>query len=329
MTAVPVELQDLRRTYGERVALDGVTMTVRAGELFGLLGPNGGGKTTLFRVLTTTIPPTSGTARVLGRTLPAEAAQVRAEIGVVFQAPSLDKKLTVRENLLHQGHLYGLRGADLASRIARNLETAGITDRANEMTESLSGGLRRRTEMAKGLLHDPKVLFLDEPSTGLDPGARHDLWDHLARLRDERGVTSLVTTHLMEEAERCDRVGVLDRGKLVALGTPQELRASIGGDVVTIVPRASSDLARLRAEVEERFRVAAKSVGGVVRAETTDGAALVPEVLRAFGEDVASVTVGRPTLEDVFLAKTGRRFASETPADGETPAKPARGRRGA
>jgi ABC-2 type transport system ATP-binding protein len=308
VTALPVELAALRRTYGDRVALDGVTMTVGAGELFGLLGPNGGGKTTLFRVLTTTIPPTSGTARVLGRALPAEAAHVRAEIGVVFQAPSLDKKLTVRENLLHQGHLYGLRGADLAARIAKNLETAGISDRAGELTESLSGGLRRRAELAKGLLHDPKLLLLDEPSTGLDPGARHDLWDHLARLRDERGVTSLVTTHLMEEAERCDRVGILDRGKLVALGTPQELRASIGGDVVTIVPRASSDLARLRAAVEERLGVAAKSVGGVVRAETKDGAALVPEVLRAFGDDVASVTVGRPTLEDVFLTKTGRHF---------------------
>jgi ABC-2 type transport system ATP-binding protein len=308
VTALPVELAALRRTYGDRVALDGVTMTVGAGELFGLLGPNGGGKTTLFRVLTTTIPPTSGTARVLGHSLPAESAHVRAEIGVVFQAPSLDKKLTVRENLLHQGHLYGLRGADLAARIAKNLETAGISDRAGELTESLSGGLRRRAELAKGLLHDPKLLLLDEPSTGLDPGARHDLWDHLARLRDERGVTSLVTTHLMEEAERCDRVGILDRGRLVALGTPQELRASIGGDVVTIVPRASSDLARLRAAVEERLGVATKSVGGVVRAETKDGAALVPEVLRAFGDDVASVTVGRPTLEDVFLTKTGRRF---------------------
>jgi ABC-2 type transport system ATP-binding protein len=308
VTAVPVELENLRRTYGDRVALDGVTLTVGAGELFGLLGPNGGGKTTLFRVLTTTIPPTSGTARVLGHPLPAESASVRAEIGVVFQAPSLDKKLTVRENLLHQGHLYGLRGADLAARIARNLETAGIADRAGELTESLSGGLRRRAELAKGLLHDPKVLLLDEPSTGLDPGARHDLWDHLARLRDERGVTSLVTTHLMEEAERCDRVGVLDRGKLVALGTPQELRASIGGDVVTVVPRASSELARLRAAVEERFGVAAKSVGGVVRAEAKDGAALVSEVIRAFGDEVASVTVGRPTLEDVFLVKTGRRF---------------------
>jgi ABC-2 type transport system ATP-binding protein len=320
-----VETHDLRRTYGDRVALDGVSLSVRAGELFGLLGPNGGGKTTFFRVLTTTLPPTSGTVRVLGHELPAASARVREEIGVVFQAPSLDKMLTVRENLTHQGHLYGLRGADLAARIARNLEMVGLADRAGERTESLSGGLRRRAELAKGLLHDPKVLFLDEPSTGLDPGARRDLWDHLARLRDERGVTSLVTTHLMEEAERCDRVGILDGGRLVALGTPEELRASVGGDVVTVVPRSAADVADLRAAVESQLRRPAKSVGGAVRIETTDGAAVVGEVLRAFEPRVASVTVGRPTLEDVFMAKTGKRFASDEPP---AAAPPSRGRAG-
>lgn len=309
--AHPVELADLRRSYGARFALDGVTLTVRAGELFGLLGPNGGGKTTLFRVLTTTLPPTSGSARVLGHPLPQEAAQVREAIGVVFQSASLDKKLTVRENLLHQGHLYGLRGADLASRIARNLELVGIEERAGELAESLSGGLRRRAELAKGLLHDPKLLFLDEPSTGLDPGARRDLWDHLARLRDERGVTSLVTTHLMEEAERCDRVGILDRGRLVALGTPEELRASVGGDVVTIVPKSAPLVGELRTAVEKRLGVTSKSVGGTVRVETGDGAAFVARVLATFPGEVASVTVGRPTLEDVFLTKTGRAFSAE------------------
>jgi ABC-2 type transport system ATP-binding protein len=211
---------------------------------------------------------------------------------------------------MHQGHLYGLRGADLAARIRKNLDLVRVADRAEERAESLSGGLRRRVELAKGLLHDPKLLLLDEPTTGLDPGARHDLWDHLARLRDERGTTSLVTTHLMEEAERCDRVGVLDQGKLVALGTPEELRASIAGDVVTVVPKTSARLADLRAGIETRCAVPAKSVGGVVRAETTDGAALVAAILSAFPDDVASVTVGRPTLEDVFLAKTGRRFDS-------------------
>jgi len=324
--APPVELADLRRSYGDRVALDGVTLTVNAGELFGLLGPNGGGKTTLFRVLTTTLPPSSGTARVLGHSLPQESAAVREEIGVVFQSASLDKMLTVRENLTHQGHLYGLSGADLAARIAKNLDLVGIADRANERADSLSGGLRRRAELAKGLLHDPKVLFLDEPSTGLDPGARRDLWDHLAKLRDERGVTSLVTTHLMEEAERCDRVGILDHGKLVALGTPEELRASVGGDVVTIVPRAAAQLAELRAAIESRLHVEAKSVGGAVRAETKDGAALVTEVMRAFGADVASVTVGRPTLEDVFLRKTGREFASEPATDAKPAARRGRGR---
>jgi len=305
-----VEIEDLRRFYGDRRALDGVTLTVNRGELFGLLGPNGGGKTTLFRVLTTTLPPSSGAARVLGRTLPAESAQVRAEIGVVFQSPSLDKKLTVRENLMHQGHLYGLRGADLAARIAKNLDLTKIADRADELTESLSGGLKRRVELAKGLLHDPQLLLLDEPTTGLDPGARHDLWDRLAELRDARGTTSLVTTHLMEEAERCDRVGILDQGKLVALGTPAELRGAIAGDVVTVVPKSSARLTTLRADVEKLCGLQAKSVGGSVRVETPDGAGVVARILHAFAADVASVTVGRPTLEDVFLSKTGRRFES-------------------
>ena len=325
----PVELVDLRRTYGERVALDGVTLTVRTGELFGLLGPNGGGKTTLFRVLTTTLPPSSGTARVLGHALPAESAAVREGIGVVFQSASLDKKLTVRENLMHQGHLYGLSGADLAARIKKNLDLVGIADRAGELTESLSGGLRRRAELAKGLLHDPKLLLLDEPSTGLDPGARRDLWEHLAKLRDERGVTSLVTTHLMEEAERCDRVGILDHGKLVALGTPEELRTSIGGDVLTIVPKSSAGLADLRTAIEAQLHVEAKSVGGAVRVETSDGAVLVSEILRAFGDGVASVTVGRPTLEDVFLRKTGRAFTGDDPAPADPAARGSRRSRGA
>ncbi len=305
----PVELVDLRRTYGERVALDGVSLELRPGELFGLLGPNGGGKTTLFRVLSTVLPPSSGSVRVMGHALPAEGAAVRRAIGVVFQSPSVDKYLTVRENLVHQGRLYGLRGDDLRARIAEALALVDLGDRAGERVDRLSGGLRRRVELAKGMLHGPGLLLLDEPSTGLDPAARRDLWDHLALLRDRRNVTSLVTTHLMEEAERCDRVGILDQGRLVALGTPQDLRASLGGTVVTVVPRAAADLARLGSAIETAHGVPVRAVGGALHIETSDGSALVPRLLAAHDAEIASVTVGRPTLEDVFLRRTGREFA--------------------
>lgn len=308
MSDVAVSIDSLVRTYGERRALDQVSFEVQKGEIFGLLGPNGGGKTTLFRVLTTLLPPTSGTATVLGHRIPGDESEVRSVIGVVFQSPSLDGKLTVRENLVHQGHLYGLRGADLARRVDEGLSWVGLSDRAKERVEKLSGGLMRRAELAKGLLHDPGLVLLDEPSTGLDPAARQDVWEHLTRLRDERGLTSLVTTHLMEEAERCDRVGILDRGRLVALGTPEELRKSVGGDVVTVSPAAASDLIALRQAVEEVVGVAAQSVGGVVRVETEGAAAHVPALLEKLGARAAAISVGRPTLLDVFLRKTGRAW---------------------
>ena len=307
MAPAPLELDGLRRMYGDRVALDDVSFTLRDGELFGLLGPNGSGKTTLFRVVSTLLPPSGGSARVIGHALPSESAEVRRAIGVVFQSGSLDVHLTVRENLLHQGHLYGLRGAVLEKRIAEGLSRAGLTERAGERVGSLSGGQKRRVELAKGLLHGPRLLLLDEPTNGLDPAARRDLWDRLAALRAE-GVTSLVTTHLMEEAERCDRVAILDHGKLVALGSPHELRAGLGGDVVTVEPRAADRVDALRALLTERLAAEAQAVGGVVRIRTDAGAALVARILESFGDDVAQVSVGRPTLEDVFLERTGRQF---------------------
>jgi ABC-2 type transport system ATP-binding protein len=305
----PVEVEDLHRRYGETRALDGVTLTVRRGEVFGLLGPNGGGKTTLFRVLTTMLAPSSGRVRVLGHTLPRDGEAVRRAIGVVFQSPSLDRHLGVRENLRHQGHLYGLTGAELAGRVAANLELFGLTAEAATRTDRLSGGQRRRAELAKGLLHDPELLLLDEPSTGLDVAGRRDLWRHLLALRDGKGVTAVVTTHLMEEAERCDRVGILDRGRLVALGTPEELRNALGGAVVRVVPRRASEVGRLKIDIENVLAVDARAIGGAVHIEVVDGtAAVVSGVLERFEADVTSVSVGRPTLEDVYLRAAGRRF---------------------
>lgn len=306
MPAVVVDQVEHR--YKERLALAGVSFEVADREIFGLLGPNGGGKTTLFRLLSTALPVQKGEISILGFSVDRNADAVRQRIGVTFQSPSLDRKLSVFENLQHQAHLYGLAGRRLQERIAQLLDQLGIADRRNDLTGKLSGGLQRRVEIAKGLLHRPHVLLLDEPSTGLDPGARHDLWRYLGRLRDE-GVTVLVTTHLMEEAEKCDRLGILDRGQLVALGTPAELRSSIGGDCLTLV---SSDPDRLAAAIQQQFQLTARRVGDALRIEHREGHELLRDLVARLGDVITSCTLGKPTLEDVFIQRTGHRFWDET-----------------
>ncbi|MEZ6051779.1 MAG: ABC transporter ATP-binding protein [Planctomycetaceae bacterium] len=232
---------------------------------------------------------------------------------MTFQSPSIDPKLTVGENLTYQGHLYGLKGATLKHRTDELLKRLGLSDRRSDIAETLSGGLKRRVEIAKSLLHEPRILLLDEPSTGLDPGARHDLWRYLSQLRDESGVTVMVTTHLMEEAERCDRLGLLSKGELVALGTPDDLRSSVGGDCITVQPAVpESDLAT---RIRERFNVEVQEVDGAVRVEREQGHELVRDLVAAFPNDVKSVAFGKPTLEDVFIRKTGHRFWDEETSD--------------
>src|SRR5215468_4359734 len=229
-----ISVRELVHRYDNRAALNGVSFDVRPAELFGLLGPNGSGKTTMFRILSTLMVPVGGRALILGQDAAKNPSQLRRQIGVVFQAQSIDLKLTAAENLYHQGHLYGLRGSSLRERITDMLSRVGLSDRANERAETFSGGMQRRLELAKGLIHHPSVLLLDEPTTGLDPGARRDLWEYLRILRDREHVTIIVTTHLMEEAERCDRLAILNEGHIVAMGTPTELKHEIGGDVILL-----------------------------------------------------------------------------------------------
>jgi ABC-2 type transport system ATP-binding protein len=290
-----------------------VTFVVGRGELFALLGPNGGGKTTLFKILSTLLPATSGEAQVFGQSLVQNPHAVRARLGVVFQHPSLDPKLTVAENLHHHGHLYGLWGKTLRARAQAMLERMGLADRSHDLVETLSGGMQRRVELAKGLLHKPDLLLLDEPSTGLDPGARRDFNDYLQHLREREGVTIILTTHIMEEAERCDRVGILHQGKLVALDTPEALKARVGGDVVAI---RAQNLQEFRDKLVKRFGCEPALVDGSLRVERPRGHEFVREVVEAFPGEVQSVTFGRPTLEDVFIRQTGHRFWDEE-ADGE------------
>ncbi len=294
--------ENLSHQYGSRGALSNVSFEVNAGEIFGLLGPNGGGKSTLFRILSTMMAPTGGRAEVAGHDVARDPAAVRRSIGVVFQTQSLDKALTVAENLRAQGHMYGLSGPKLRERMEQVVERLGLADRRNDLVETLSGGLKRRVEIAKGLLHRPVVLLMDEASTGLDPGARRDLWQYVEELRSREGVTILLTTHILDEADRCDRLALLHQGKVVAEGTPAQLRSRIGGDVVVLEAADSAALAR---QIETRFGLKPSVMDGVLRVEIANGHRFITEVVEAFPGAIDSVGLHKPTLEDVFVRETG------------------------
>ncbi len=311
-----VQVESLRHAYGRRVALSGVSFSVARGELFGLLGPNGGGKTTLFRILTTLLPPTEGEARICGCDVRTNREIARRHLGVVFQSPSLDIYLSARENLRHTGHLYGLRGRELEVRIETRLSDVELRERADEPLKNLSGGMRRRVEIAKAMLHEPDILILDEPSAGLDPSARRDLWRRLQALRESTGVTILFTTHYMEEADRCDRVVILDHGRVVAHGSPADLKSRIGGECLTI---ESSTGEQLCAEIEAEIGCPAHLVDGLIRIETADGSALVARLMASHADRIRAITLGKPTLDDVFVRETGHRLTREaaSPAEAE------------
>jgi ABC-2 type transport system ATP-binding protein len=314
-----LQIQNLTHRYADRAALADVSLEIQPGEIFGFLGPNGSGKTTLFRILCTLIAPQEGKVLFHLPTqdsglstqdfdLATDRTAIRHHIGVVFQSPSLDKQLTAEENLRHHGHLYGLRGAELESRIDQMLTRVGLAQRPKELVGTFSGGMRRRVELAKGLLTRPRILLLDEPSTGLDPGARIDLWRYLRKIRQQVGVTILVTTHLMDEAEHCDRLAIMDAGKLAACDTPASLKSQIGADVITLT---TDDPSTLAAEIRERFNVDAKAVDSTVRIERERGHEFIPELVEAFVGKIRSVSLGKPTLEDVFIRVTGHGFKDQ------------------
>jgi len=309
-----ISIENIVHRYENRTALNGVSFDVRPAELFGLLGPNGSGKTTLFRILSTLMLPTAGRATIMGCDAEQEPARLRRQIGVVFQAQSVDLKLTAYENLWHQGHLYGLRGQALKKRIHEILSRIGLGDRARDLVETFSGGMQRRIELAKGLLHHPAVLLLDEPTTGLDPGARRDLWQYLQMLRDEENVSVLVTTHLMEEAERCDRLAIMNEGNLMALGTPVELKSEIGGDVILL--DAAHDAELLAERIRDRFHVETTVLEHQVRMERQGAHRFVTEVVEALPGEIEAISVSKPSLEDVFIRRTGHKFWSESNSEG-------------
>jgi ABC-2 type transport system ATP-binding protein len=303
-----VRLDGLTLRYGERTALDAVRFDVNPGELFALLGPNGSGKSTLLRILSTLLRPSAGRALVDGVDVREAPAEARRRLGVVFQAPGLDAKLTVAENLRFQGYLYGLSGRALAERIAALLERFALGDRRRDLAGKLSGGLRRRVELAKALLHRPRVLLLDEPSTGLDLPSRQAFWQTLDELRAEDALTVVVATHLMDEAERCGRVALLDQGRLVALDTPGALKRDLGDTVLTL---EAPDPAALLAHLGERMGLQGVVQDGAVRVRGTADPALAPRLMAEFTAEITALRLGRPTLADVFLVRTGHAMVSE------------------
>jgi ABC-2 type transport system ATP-binding protein len=308
VTEAAIQAQGLVKKYGEVEAVRGIDLEVRAGEIFGFLGPNGAGKSTTISILCTLLRPTAGTARVAGIDVVHDPARVRQRIGLVFQDPSLDDQLTGRENLEFHAFIYSVPASERRRRIDEMLALLQLTDRASSQVKTYSGGMKRRLEIARGMLHQPQILFLDEPTLGLDPQTRQTIWTHVKELRDSKGVTIFMTTHYMDEAEYCDRIAVIDKGKIVALGTPDELKSMVGGDVVTITSSQPDNAMR---EIKEILRVTPSREDGTLRMEVPDGKAFVPRLVRELTAPVDTVSMRRPSLDDVFLKLTGRAIRDE------------------
>ena len=307
MTELCLHVEGVSHRYGTHVALTDVSFDVPSGQLFGLLGPNGSGKTTLFRLLATLLPLQDGNVAVCNVDLAKNPSAIRRLLGVTFQSPAVDVRLTVEENLECHGAIYGISSGNLRERIGKLLDRFELNDRRRSIVGDLSGGLRRRVELVKGLLHNPRLLLLDEPSTGLDPGARRQFWELIQKQQVEHGTTVIVTTHLMEEAELCENLLLLDKGRVVATGTPHDLQTSLQGQRLTIRARNNTEV---RAGLEAFLHTEALLTGDRLSFRLDDAASRLQEVMQEFGDNILSVEVAQPSLEDVFLEKTGHTLTA-------------------
>jgi ABC-2 type transport system ATP-binding protein len=298
-----IEVRDLVRRYGQIEAVRGVTFEVAAGETFGFLGPNGAGKSTTISMLCTLLRPSSGLGRVAGFDVVTQRAEVRKRIGLVFQDTTLDDYLTAQENLRFHAELYGVPRSETAPRIADVLTMVGLIERKDGLVRTFSGGMKRRLEIARGLLHSPRVLFLDEPTVGLDPQTRAHIWGYIEELRRREAITMFLTTHYMDEAEHCDRIAIIDEGRIVVEGTPEQLKASVGRDRVQIT---TDDSSAAMAALEQRFALEATLSEGTVTFYVPQGEVFVPRLFAELGLPIKSVSIARPTLDDVFMRYTGR-----------------------
>ena len=301
-----IEVDNLLKTFGDLTAVDGVNFTVGAGEIFGFLGPNGAGKSTTIKILATLLKPTGGRATLAGFDVLTQPNQVRQSIGLVFQDQTLDVRLTAQENLHFHAMLYDVPRDVFKVRAEQVLRMVDLLDRRSSIVMTFSGGMKRRLEIARGLLHHPKVLFLDEPTLGLDVQTRNAIWQHVRQLRQEVGTTVFMTTHYMDEAENCDRIAVVDHGKIQAIDTPAALKQRIGGDQIIVGGDAA-----LEADLARKYGVEVQNAGGQFHFQMAGGAQFVPRLIADFGGRITSVQIKQPSLEDVFLKLTGHGIRAE------------------
>jgi len=303
-----IEVSDLKKNYNGFAAVKGISFGVGKGEIFGFLGPNGAGKTTTINMLCTLLKPSGGKATVNGFDVVKNRLAVRKSIGLVFQDPSLDERLSAIENLRFHGMIYGIPRVERERRINEVLELVELTGRQKDQVKTFSGGMKRRLEIARGLLHRPRVLFLDEPTLGLDPQTRHHIWEYINQLRIDEGLAIFLTTHYMDEAEHCVRIAIIDHGELIAIDTPQKLKEQIGGDVIMLSADDNETAAR---EIGDKFGIAVKEINGELALHVENGEHFMPQLIKALETRVTSISLRSPTLEDVFLNLTGRRIRDE------------------
>ena len=308
-----IKVENLVKRFGALTAVNDISFEVDEGTIFGFLGPNGAGKTTTINILCTLLAPTSGNASIAGYDCKKESSDVRRSIGIVFQDTTLDKDLTAYENLMFHSYLYNVKRSEMKPRIHDALNFVGMYERRNDLVKKFSGGMKRRLEVARGMLHRPRVLFLDEPTLGLDPQTRANLWEFIVELPQKHNVTVFMTTHYMEEAEVCDKIAIIDNGRIIAVDTPDELKKTLGGDVIYI---RASDNKKAQYEIEKKFGLEVSEKDGELFMTCSMGDACIPEIIRSIS-DVQSVRLQRPTLNDVFLKMTGRGIREEDMSEGD------------
>ena len=310
-----IKVENLIKRFGNITAVNDISFEVKEGTIFGFLGPNGAGKTTTINILCTLLSPTSGKASIAGHDCMKEPSEVRKAIGIVFQDTTLDKDLTAYENLIFHAYLYNVAKGEMKQRVDDALRFVDLYERKNDLVKKFSGGMKRRLEVARGLIHRPRVLFLDEPTLGLDPQSRTKLWEFISELPEKHNVTIFMTTHYMEEAEVCDRIAIIDNGKIISMGSPDELKKAVGGDVIYI---RTTDNTSAKKEIEKLFKFEVSEKDSELYMTCAMGDTCIPEVIRTIGEKVLSVRLQRPTLNDVFLKLTGKTIREEDASSGDS-----------
>lgn len=300
-----IEVRNLERFFGDFQAVKGISFEVKPGEVFGLLGPNGAGKSTTIKMLVTLLKPTRGEIRLNGYDLLTQQALVRGAVGIIFQDPSLDERLTASENLYFHAQLYHVPGARIKERIETALKVVDLTERRNDLVMNFSGGMKRRLEIARGILHTPRILFLDEPTIGLDPQTRRHIWRYLQQLREREAITIFLTTHYMDEAEICDRIAIMDHGEIIALDTPANLKRNVSGEIINLKVAAQDQAIKT---IEEEFGITPSVTGDAIRLTVENGAGFLPKLFEVLGQQINGIDIKKPTLEDVFIKMTGREI---------------------